>query len=106
MQMGRNWSKHDSLRALGSAGRPETTKQPLYLIDRYRGALLGLAVSDALGTTLEFKRPGTFEPVSDMVGGGPFRLIKLVPVMRDVVDGVELFFCNRPYGKTGAPIAE
>jgi ADP-ribosyl-[dinitrogen reductase] hydrolase len=41
---------------------------------RYRGALLGLAVGDALGTTLEFKRPGTFEPISDMVGGGPFGL--------------------------------
>jgi len=27
---------------------------------KYRGALLGLAVGDALGTTLEFKRPGTF----------------------------------------------
>jgi ADP-ribosylglycohydrolase len=42
--------------------------------DRFRGALLGLAAGDALGTTLEFKRPGTFEPITDMVGGGPFRL--------------------------------
>jgi ADP-ribosyl-[dinitrogen reductase] hydrolase len=42
--------------------------------DRYRGALLGLAVGDALGTTLEFRRPGTFAPIADMVGGGPFRL--------------------------------
>jgi ADP-ribosylglycohydrolase len=42
--------------------------------DRYRGALLGLAVGDALGTTLEFKPPGTFEPITDMVGGGPFGL--------------------------------
>jgi ADP-ribosyl-[dinitrogen reductase] hydrolase len=33
------------------------------LRDRYRGALLGLAVGDALGTTLEFKRPGTFGPI-------------------------------------------
>lgn len=43
-------------------------------IDRYRGALIGLAVGDALGTTLEFKAPGTFEPISDIVGGGPFQL--------------------------------
>lgn len=43
-------------------------------IERYRGSLLGLAVGDALGTTLEFKEPGTFEPINDMVGGGPFRL--------------------------------
>jgi ADP-ribosyl-[dinitrogen reductase] hydrolase len=42
--------------------------------DRYRGALLGLAVGDALGTTLEFKPPGTFEPITDIVGGGPFGL--------------------------------
>ena len=42
--------------------------------DRFRGALLGLAVGDAIGTTVEFKAPGTFEPVTDMVGGGPFDL--------------------------------
>lgn len=41
---------------------------------RHRGCLLGLAVGDALGTTLEFKPPGTFPPLTDMVGGGPFRL--------------------------------
>ena len=44
------------------------------LRDRYRGALLGLAAGDALGTTLEFKPPGTFTPITDMVGGGPFNL--------------------------------
>lgn len=43
-------------------------------IERYRGALLGLAAGDAVGTTLEFKQPGTFTPIADMVGGGPFRL--------------------------------
>lgn len=42
---------------------------------RYQGTLLGLAAGDALGTTLEFTRPGTFEqPITDMIGGGPFRL--------------------------------
>ncbi|WP_295400065.1 ADP-ribosylglycohydrolase family protein [uncultured Thiocystis sp.] len=41
---------------------------------RYRGALLGLAAGDALGTTLEFTRPGSFAPLTDLVGGGPFRL--------------------------------
>jgi ADP-ribosylglycohydrolase len=44
------------------------------LCDRYRGAFLGLAVGDALGTTLEFKSPGTFKPITDMIGGGPFGL--------------------------------
>jgi ADP-ribosyl-[dinitrogen reductase] hydrolase len=35
---------------------------------------LGLATGDAVGTTLEFNPPGTFEPIDDMVGGGPFNL--------------------------------
>jgi ADP-ribosylglycohydrolase len=42
--------------------------------DRFQGCLLGLAVGDALGTTLEFRTPGTFQPIADMAGGGPFRL--------------------------------
>ncbi|HOO00677.1 MAG TPA: ADP-ribosylglycohydrolase family protein [Syntrophales bacterium] len=42
--------------------------------DRFMGCLVGLAVGDALGTTLEFKPPGTFTPLTDMVGGGPFHL--------------------------------
>jgi ADP-ribosylglycohydrolase len=42
--------------------------------ERYRGSLLGLAVGDAVGTTLEFKPPGSFTPIEDMVGGGPFHL--------------------------------
>lgn len=42
--------------------------------ERFRGALLGLAVGDAVGTTVEFKAPGSFPQVTDMVGGGPFSL--------------------------------
>ncbi|MBV5319004.1 MAG: ADP-ribosylglycohydrolase family protein [Desulfobulbaceae bacterium] len=41
---------------------------------RYQGCLIGLAVGDAVGTTVEFKTPGSFPPVKDMVGGGPFGL--------------------------------
>ncbi len=43
-------------------------------LQRYTGSLCGLAAGDALGTTLEFRAPGTFEPLTDMIGGGPFRL--------------------------------
>ncbi len=43
-------------------------------LSRYRGCLLGLAVGDALGTTLEFSPPGTFTPINDLIGGGPFGL--------------------------------
>ena len=42
--------------------------------DRFRGCLLGLAAGDAVGTTVEFRPRGTFPPVTDMVGGGPFGL--------------------------------
>jgi ADP-ribosyl-[dinitrogen reductase] hydrolase len=42
--------------------------------DRFLGCLVGLACGDAVGTTLEFRSPGSFEPITDMVGGGPFDL--------------------------------
>jgi ADP-ribosylglycohydrolase len=46
----------------------------MYSIERYCGSLLGLAVGDALGVPLEFKVPGSFTPITDMIGGGPFSL--------------------------------
>jgi ADP-ribosyl-[dinitrogen reductase] hydrolase len=42
--------------------------------DRALGAFIGLAVGDAVGTTVEFKEVGEFEPLNDMIGGGVFRL--------------------------------
>ena len=56
-----------------------TQRLPLYRrrmkeIDRYRGCLLGLAVGDAVGAAVEFKPRGSFEPLTDMIGGGPHRL--------------------------------
>ncbi len=51
----------------------KTTQQAL---DRSQGALLGLAVGDALGTTLEFRPRGSFNPLTDMIGGGHFCLPK------------------------------
>jgi ADP-ribosyl-[dinitrogen reductase] hydrolase len=42
--------------------------------ERFRGALLGLAAGDAIGTTVEFKSPGSFPPMTDMIGGGAFHL--------------------------------
>jgi ADP-ribosyl-[dinitrogen reductase] hydrolase len=43
-------------------------------IERFRGCLLGLATGDALGTSLEFKPPGSFDPINELNGGGPFSL--------------------------------
>jgi ADP-ribosyl-[dinitrogen reductase] hydrolase len=47
---------------------------PVSAQSRTRGALLGLAAGDAVGASVEFRRPGTFPPVTDMVGGGIFGL--------------------------------
>lgn len=41
---------------------------------RARGLMLGLALGDAAGQPLAQRRPGTFTPVGDLVGGGPFEL--------------------------------
>jgi ADP-ribosylglycohydrolase len=43
-------------------------------VDRQRGALVGLAVGDALGAAVEFKSPGSFPEVTGYRGGGPHRL--------------------------------
>lgn len=42
--------------------------------DSVIGSFIGLAVGDALGTTVEFMPRGTFSPVTTIVGGGPFEL--------------------------------
>ncbi|MEQ9015740.1 MAG: ADP-ribosylglycohydrolase family protein [Marinovum algicola] len=42
--------------------------------DRALGALVGLAVGDAIGTTLEFTARDSRPPLDDMIGGGPFHL--------------------------------
>ena len=42
--------------------------------ERALGAFLGLAVGDAVGTTLEFEPRDSRPAISDMVGGGPFGL--------------------------------
>jgi len=44
------------------------------IADRAMGALLGLAVGDALGTTLEFCARDSQPRLTDMAGGGPFAL--------------------------------
>ena len=41
---------------------------------RFFGSIFGLAVGDAFGTSVEFKPRGSFDLVTDMVGGGVFSL--------------------------------
>ena len=51
---------------------PDTSTEAI--ADRAIGAFLGLAIGDALGTTLEFTRRDARPRVTDLVGGGPFAL--------------------------------
>lgn len=40
-------------------------------LDRQLGAIIGMAIGDALGAAVEFRRPGSFPPVTGYRGGGP-----------------------------------
>ena len=53
---------------------PEVLDAARTLRDRFQGALLGLAVGDALAAHTQFRKPGSFAPVGDLLGGGPFDL--------------------------------
>ncbi len=44
------------------------------LRERFHGALLGLATGDALAAATQYRKPGTFGMVGDLLGGGPFDL--------------------------------
>ena len=41
-------------------------------LNRYQGCLLGLAIGDAVGTTVEFIPRGSFSILTDILGSGPF----------------------------------
>jgi ADP-ribosyl-[dinitrogen reductase] hydrolase len=73
-----------SLYRKGASGKrvvPLPTRSPSFSRARARGCLLGLAVGDALGTTLEFSRPAApafprlaTGPHRTVTGGGPFHV--------------------------------
>ncbi len=66
------------------AANPEPSHDPLLdpailtaarsLRERFLGALLGLATGDAVAAATQYRRPGSFTPVGDLIGGGPFAL--------------------------------
>jgi len=62
------WVKKGKLEQLVSTSDTEAIR------NRAIGALVGLAVGDAVGTTLEFKPKPSHPILTDMVGGGPFKL--------------------------------
>jgi ADP-ribosylglycohydrolase len=53
---------------------PTTLAAARGLRGRFLGALIGLAVGDAVAAATQYGRPGRFAPVGDMLGGGPFDL--------------------------------
>lgn len=53
---------------------PATLAAARSLRERFQGALLGLATGDAVAAPTQYRRPGTFTPVGDLIGGGPFDL--------------------------------
>jgi ADP-ribosylglycohydrolase len=53
---------------------PATLAAARSLRERFQGALLGLAVGDAVAAATQYRRPGRFTPVGDLLGGGPFDL--------------------------------
>ena len=53
---------------------PSTLAAARPLRGRFQGTLFGLAAGDAVAAATQFRRPGRFTPVGDMLGGGPFDL--------------------------------
>jgi ADP-ribosyl-[dinitrogen reductase] hydrolase len=53
---------------------PDTLAAARSLRERFLGALLGLATGDAVAAATQYRRPGTFAPIGDLIGGGPFGL--------------------------------
>lgn len=72
LEAGRQANLQTPAKAISSAAGQD--KSSITRSDRFRGCLVGLAVGDAVGTTVEFKPRGSFAPLKDMVGGGPFSL--------------------------------
>jgi ADP-ribosyl-[dinitrogen reductase] hydrolase len=64
----------------GAAADPDPLLDPATLTaarglrERFLGALLGLAIGDAVAAATQYRRPGRFAPVGDLLGGGPFDL--------------------------------
>ena len=65
----------DDPRYQGERAPVDVTSSTVERIERAVGALMGLAIGDAIGTTVEFvPREQIAEPLTGMVGGGPFDL--------------------------------
>ena len=66
--------QEDFVHACVAVDEAQPVQTNVAIRERAIGALLGLAVGDALGTTLEFSARDSRPRVTAMEGGGPFRL--------------------------------
>ncbi len=69
----RNWAR-PSAAAADPLLEPDALSAARSLRERFLGTLLGLAVGDAVAVATQYRRPGKFTHVGDMLGGGPFDL--------------------------------
>lgn len=69
-----NQAQEGHVMRTSSSGEPLPDRAGEAAADRALGAMLGLAVGDALGTTLEFAARDTRPRLTEIIGGGPFRL--------------------------------
>jgi ADP-ribosyl-[dinitrogen reductase] hydrolase len=76
MQYVRAWRElsRQSPSLIGPAIGPQELAIARNLRDRCLGSLLGLAIGDALGASVQYRKPGTFTPLGDLLGGGPLEL--------------------------------
>jgi ADP-ribosyl-[dinitrogen reductase] hydrolase len=70
----RRWTPSPGAAETDPLLEPSTLAAARGLRERFLGALLGLALGDAIAAATQFKRPGRFAPVGDLIGGGPFDL--------------------------------
>jgi len=74
----RDWVQHRRPRADAEAAGDGLNDGELGVVrslrERFLGALMGLAVGDALAAATQYRRAGSFTPVGDLLGGGPFDL--------------------------------
>jgi ADP-ribosyl-[dinitrogen reductase] hydrolase len=72
----RGWTPHIFLPGAADDPllEPATLAAVRALRERFLGTLLGLALGDAMAAATQYKRAGRFEPVGDLLGGGPFDL--------------------------------
>jgi ADP-ribosylglycohydrolase len=70
----RGWKRPAPLAGADPLLEPAALSAARGLRERFQGALVGQALGDAVAAATQYRRPGKFTPVGDLLGGGPFEL--------------------------------